>query len=460
MFKFLVWHVLLLGVSCELFNHELGYRVEYAPTYDNYKPRDYHFSYAVSDPHTGDHKSQWEVKENGVVRGAYSLLEPDGTTRIVEYIADHDGFRAVVKKIGTAIHPEPVITVPEQIVPEVAHFRSYDGQIYNYANSAPLVLHSGHQTVQEVPEIVPELRPVEAVPHPTIEEHRPVLTHIHLPQPQIEVEPARSFVQVHHPTEIPKHEVPEPEIRPIEAVPLFQHEIRVPELSQHDIRPNEVPIAQQYGKVEAIPLHQHEIRVPEVPHHEIRPILQEPISQHYGKYEAVSLPQHEIRVPHYEIKPLLQVPIPHQYGCGQAVPLPQHGIRTIEQYAQAPHYGRVEAVPLPYHEIRVPEVPLAHQEVELGHRRVEEIPQHGNEIGQGQVPLEPVGPSYKTTIVYGLTGNPEDDSRYSQPEEKYHASYSEKVPKLVPAPSKTHSDHKRESPTKEEFLIIFPDRSN
>lgn len=80
------------------------------------KPKDYQFEYAVSDPHTGDHKSQWESKQDGVVRGFYSLLEPDGTTRIVEYIADDHGFRAVVKKIGTAVHPEP-----EPIV------RPYDG---------------------------------------------------------------------------------------------------------------------------------------------------------------------------------------------------------------------------------------------------------------------------------------------------------------------------------------------
>ncbi|XP_065157392.1 cuticle protein-like [Atheta coriaria] len=79
----------------------------YASSYDNYKPTNYKFEYGVSDPHTGDHKSQWEVKENGVVRGAYSLLEPDGTTRLVEYYADDTGFHADVKKLGTAIHAAP-----------------------------------------------------------------------------------------------------------------------------------------------------------------------------------------------------------------------------------------------------------------------------------------------------------------------------------------------------------------
>lgn len=82
------------------------------------QPRDYHFDYAVSDPHTGDHKSQWEVKEKGVVKGGYSLVEPDGTTRVVEYIADDHGFRAVVKKLGTPIYPSAVhAEIPSGITP-------------------------------------------------------------------------------------------------------------------------------------------------------------------------------------------------------------------------------------------------------------------------------------------------------------------------------------------------------
>ncbi|KAK5649245.1 hypothetical protein RI129_000274 [Pyrocoelia pectoralis] len=64
------------------------------------KPQNYEFEYGISDPHTGDHKSQWEKKEDGVIYGMYSLLDPDGSMRIVEYTADSiNGFRAVVKKI-------------------------------------------------------------------------------------------------------------------------------------------------------------------------------------------------------------------------------------------------------------------------------------------------------------------------------------------------------------------------
>lgn len=39
--------------------------------------------------------------------GGYSLQEPDGTTRVVEYTSDkHNGFNAIVKKIGHAHHPQ------------------------------------------------------------------------------------------------------------------------------------------------------------------------------------------------------------------------------------------------------------------------------------------------------------------------------------------------------------------
>ncbi|XP_025191937.1 cuticle protein 19.8-like [Melanaphis sacchari] len=61
----------------------------------------YHFQYAVHDPLTGDEKSQNEVGDgHGSVKGTYSLVEADGSTRVVEYTADDvHGFRAEVKRI-------------------------------------------------------------------------------------------------------------------------------------------------------------------------------------------------------------------------------------------------------------------------------------------------------------------------------------------------------------------------
>ncbi|XP_055697055.1 cuticle protein 19-like [Phlebotomus papatasi] len=71
----------------------------------HYAPAPYKFEYGVKDPHTGDNKEAWEHSDGHYVKGSYSLYEPDGTKRVVDYTADpHFGFNAVVKKIGHAHH--------------------------------------------------------------------------------------------------------------------------------------------------------------------------------------------------------------------------------------------------------------------------------------------------------------------------------------------------------------------
>lgn len=46
----------------------------------------------MSDKKTGDHKSHRESRDGDRVRGEYSLVEPDGSLRKVEYDADdHNG---------------------------------------------------------------------------------------------------------------------------------------------------------------------------------------------------------------------------------------------------------------------------------------------------------------------------------------------------------------------------------
>ncbi|KAF7263773.1 hypothetical protein GWI33_001185, partial [Rhynchophorus ferrugineus] len=41
-------------------------------------PAHYDFGYSVSDPHTGDVKSQQESRRGDVVKGSYSLVDADG----------------------------------------------------------------------------------------------------------------------------------------------------------------------------------------------------------------------------------------------------------------------------------------------------------------------------------------------------------------------------------------------
>jgi hypothetical protein len=93
----------------------------------------YHFNYGVKDQHTGDLKSQWEHRDGDKVKGSYSVLEPDGSIRTVDYTADdHNGFNAIVKKTGPSRHPvskhtsthhhvvEPLTSVSKPISPIIS----------------------------------------------------------------------------------------------------------------------------------------------------------------------------------------------------------------------------------------------------------------------------------------------------------------------------------------------------
>ncbi|XP_075161619.1 cuticle protein 19-like [Haematobia irritans] len=71
-----------------------------APAYPKYS-----FHYGVKDPQTGDIKSQAEERDGDVVKGQYSLVEPDGSVRTVNYSADDiNGFNAVVHKSDPSGH--------------------------------------------------------------------------------------------------------------------------------------------------------------------------------------------------------------------------------------------------------------------------------------------------------------------------------------------------------------------
>ncbi|XP_030374203.1 larval cuticle protein A1A [Scaptodrosophila lebanonensis] len=68
----------------------------------------YSFGYDIQDGYTGDLKSQHETRHGDVVKGSYSVVDPDGTKRTVDYTADpHHGFNAVVRKEPLAYKPIP-----------------------------------------------------------------------------------------------------------------------------------------------------------------------------------------------------------------------------------------------------------------------------------------------------------------------------------------------------------------
>ncbi|XP_045446139.1 cuticle protein 7-like [Melitaea cinxia] len=102
--------------SQSIIRHDVGHYAApiayaaYAPAghydaHDEYAHPKYNFAYSVADPHTGDHKSQHESRDGDSVHGSYSLVQPDGSVRKVEYSADaHNGFNAIVHNSAPAYH--------------------------------------------------------------------------------------------------------------------------------------------------------------------------------------------------------------------------------------------------------------------------------------------------------------------------------------------------------------------
>ncbi|XP_067213019.1 larval cuticle protein A2B [Linepithema humile] len=83
--------------------------------YDPYPQ--YTYAYDVQDALTGDAKSQHESRNGDVVSGSYSLIEADGTRRIVEYTADPvNGFNAVVRREPLAVVKPVVKIAPPPLV--------------------------------------------------------------------------------------------------------------------------------------------------------------------------------------------------------------------------------------------------------------------------------------------------------------------------------------------------------
>ena len=97
----------------------------------------YNYGYSVSDSLTGDQKSATESRDGDVVKGQYSLVEPDGAVRTVTYTADSvNGFNAVVDRSAPTVVKTAVATpVVKTIAQPIAYVRkktlmTYDLEIY------------------------------------------------------------------------------------------------------------------------------------------------------------------------------------------------------------------------------------------------------------------------------------------------------------------------------------------
>ncbi|XP_026328651.1 cuticle protein 18.6-like [Hyposmocoma kahamanoa] len=94
--------------------HHVASSIQAAPSHveqehhDYYAHPKYEFAYEVKDTHTHDIKSQHEIRDGDVVKGEYSLHQPDGAVRTVKYYGDHkSGFNAEVHYDAPSHHVQP-----------------------------------------------------------------------------------------------------------------------------------------------------------------------------------------------------------------------------------------------------------------------------------------------------------------------------------------------------------------
>lgn len=144
----------------------------------------YAFSYGVKDLHTGDVKSQWESRDDGVVKGHYSVLEPDGSIRTVDYTADaKHGFNAVVKTHGPNVHPITESTHSKALEDDhssqskINHYSKNQEHIVlstDFHKKEPYIdLNKSKKAVPSLVEIKPYTEHKPSVPHHYHHQHSP-----------------------------------------------------------------------------------------------------------------------------------------------------------------------------------------------------------------------------------------------------------------------------------------------
>lgn len=126
---------------------------------DYYSHPKYSFDYGVQDPHTGDVKSQSEVRDGGFVKGQYSLVEPDGSVRTVDYTADDvNGFNAVVSKSAPTVHAVKQVVAAPAVVKTVAPVAYAQPAYVQQAYAHPQV-YAHPQAVVAAPTVVKSVSP-------------------------------------------------------------------------------------------------------------------------------------------------------------------------------------------------------------------------------------------------------------------------------------------------------------
>ncbi|XP_047986096.1 sarcoplasmic reticulum histidine-rich calcium-binding protein-like [Leguminivora glycinivorella] len=149
--------------SANLVTYKSPIRVPVVVAPKNDDATSYEYSYVVYDEDTGDQKAQKESSDGSVVRGQYSLIQPDGYAREVQYTADDSrGFNAVVKNFlpKDAVKSAPCPEVKSEPLKEAreksdeahdlepeAHGHSHEGESHeeHAAHAEPKHEEHGHE---------------------------------------------------------------------------------------------------------------------------------------------------------------------------------------------------------------------------------------------------------------------------------------------------------------------------
>nr|CAH7768541.1 unnamed protein product [Callosobruchus chinensis] len=144
----------------------------------------YSFGYDVQDAITGDNKAHTESRNGDIVQGQYSLNDPDGTRRIVEYTSDPiNGFQAVVKKaplVAVAEPVEPVVAVQPEPVKVIAA-RTVAAPLVARAITAPLVAKAAPQKVAVAPAQPADVEIIQPAQVETVAPITPALQYFRTP---------------------------------------------------------------------------------------------------------------------------------------------------------------------------------------------------------------------------------------------------------------------------------------
>lgn len=165
----------------------------------------YRFEYFVNSPQTEDFKAQHEERIGDIVRGSYSLVEPDGRRRTVEYTADpQHGFNAIVKHEpidATHPHPHPHSPHLHHKMPEPGHFFAVKPSPPNVAS-----LRQSHDELLPTIPLVSQSPIASPVSPPLYNLPPPVVPLVHPPPLRTNIKPKKLFYMLpqpllYHPSE-------------------------------------------------------------------------------------------------------------------------------------------------------------------------------------------------------------------------------------------------------------------